>query len=336
MEFTPLPERDDVTPDVFRNEIMPAGQPVVMRGLVEGWSLTQAASDPDALLGLLRNSAGDAPVSVSRIPGAARGRFFYQDDMRKLNFEMRRVPMAVFLDRLRSGVTNETLYMGSSPVSTCAPGLADALPLPLIPDGTEPRLWIGNPTVVSTHHDASSNIACVAAGERTFTLFPPEQLRNLYPGPMEHTPAGPQLSLVDISAPDLERYPRFANALKTARAATLRPGDAIFIPPLWWHDVRAHSPINVLVNFWWRHRPEAVTSVEREPIEAFVLSLLALRQLPEPEREAWRAMFDYFIFKTDGEPMAHLPDEYRGVLGPIDPARAGQIWKFFQDMMPKS
>jgi len=50
-------------------------------------------------------------------------------------------------------------------------------------------------------------------------LIEPEP--NLYPGPMEHTVAGPQVSMVDLDAPDLERYPRYAKALSTARVAEL-------------------------------------------------------------------------------------------------------------------
>jgi hypothetical protein len=68
-------------------------------------------------------------------------------------------------------------------------------------------------------------------------------------------------------------------------------------------------------------------------MEAFALSLFSLRQLPEPERDAWRAMFDYFIFKQDGLPLDHIPDELQGVLGPITPHRTKEIWRFFTSMM---
>lgn len=236
---------------------------------------------------------------------------------------------AAFLDELMAGAGGDALYMGSTPVGQGFLRLSQDFPMLLVPTGTEPRLWIGNRTIVSTHHDGSSNIASVVAGTRTFTVFPPEQVRNLYPGPIEHTMAGPQVSLVDLDAPDLARYPRFADALASAQTADLGPGDAIYMPPLWWHHVRATSDFNVLVNFWWRDRPQ----ISREPMEAFVLSLLSVRQLPASERESWRAMFDYFIFQTDGSPLDHIPDELQGVLGPINPHRAKAIWKLFTDMM---
>lgn len=64
--------------------------------------------------------------------------------------------------------------MGSTPVGQGFPGLTQDFPTPFAPAGTEPRLLIGNRTIVSTHHDGSSNIAAVVAGTRTFTVFPTE------------------------------------------------------------------------------------------------------------------------------------------------------------------
>src|SRR6185295_10671014 len=94
-----------------------------------------------------------------------------------------------------------------------------------------------NRTRIAAHHDLPDNLACVVAGRRRFTLFPPEQLNNLYVGPLDFTPAGQPISRVDIDTPDLETYPRFAEALNAARRAELGPGDAVYIPALWWHDV---------------------------------------------------------------------------------------------------
>ena len=118
-----------------------------------------------------------------------------------------------------------------------------------------PRIWIGNRSLVSTHFDLSDNIACVVAGRRRFTLFPPEQLPNLYVGPLDHTMAGQPASMVELNAPDFERFPRFREALAAAVTAELEPGDAIYIPTLWWHQIEALAPFNILVNYWWEDAP---------------------------------------------------------------------------------
>ncbi|MFX8258165.1 cupin-like domain-containing protein, partial [Acinetobacter baumannii] len=86
-------------------------------------------------------------------------------------------------------------------------------------------------------------------------------------------PAGQPISLVDLAAPDLARFPRFAEALPHAQVVTLEPGDALFIPSQWWHGVEGLDPINALVNFWWRQTPAFMDT----PLNTLMLALLTLR-----------------------------------------------------------
>ncbi|AGH44341.1 cupin-like domain-containing protein [Paraglaciecola psychrophila] len=83
---------------------------------------------------------------------------------------------------------------------------------------------------VAPHFDEASNIAVVAAGKRRFTFFPPEQIKNLYIGPLDFTPSGQPISLVNLRDPDLKRFPRYEEAYKNAMSVELNPGDAIYIP----------------------------------------------------------------------------------------------------------
>jgi hypothetical protein len=131
------------------------------------------------------------------------------------------------------------------------PGFSSVHPMPLVPTSAEPRLWIGNAAKVATHNDPIENVAVVAAGRRRFTLFPPDAEANLYMGPKHPTPAGTPVSMVHVTAPDLERFPLFASALEIAQGAELSPGDAVFIPRDWFHHVEALERFNILVNYWW-------------------------------------------------------------------------------------
>ena len=131
-------------------------------------------------------------------------------------------------------------------------------------------IWIGNRTRIAAHQDLPDNLACVAVGHRRFTLFPPDQARNLYPGPFELTPAGPIISMVDFDDPDLERFPGFSEAMAAALVVDLAPGDALYIPYLWWHHVRSLDPLNMLVNFWWAPRANA----EEYGADALLLAML--------------------------------------------------------------
>ena len=61
-----------------------------------------------------------------------------------------------------------------------------------------PRLWLGNEVVTPAHFDESHNLACVVSGRRRFTLFPPEQVANLYVGPLDLSPAGQAISQFEL------------------------------------------------------------------------------------------------------------------------------------------
>ena len=164
-------------------------------------------------------------------------------------------------------------------------------------------------------------LACVAAGRRRVTLFAPEQIDNLYIGPLDFTPAGQAISLVDFAAPDLQRFPRFAQALAHAQVAELGPGDAVFIPSLWWHHMEGLDTFNVLVNYWWRPVPAWMDA----PMNALMLAMLALRELPPHQREQWRTVFDHYVFHADPDTAAHVPVHARGVLGALDANTAAQV-----------
>ena len=74
-------------------------------------------------------------------------------------------------------------------------------------------------------------------------------------GPIDFTPAGQSISLVDFANPDYEAYPKFREALKAAQVVELEPGDAILIPSMWWHHVESLDDMNILINYWWRNTP---------------------------------------------------------------------------------
>ena len=182
-------------------------------------------------------------------------------------------------------------------------------------------IWIGNRTCIAAHFDNTENIACVVGGRRRFTLFPPDQIGNLYPGPLDLTPAGQPISLVDVRNPDLDRFPRFAEALRAAEVAELAPGDAVYIPALWWHNVEALEDFNVLVNYWWRDVPDYFDS----PSMSLLHCLLTIKSLPPQQRHAWRAVFDYLVFQPEGTALEHLPPESRRLFGDLTETKAERI-----------
>jgi hypothetical protein len=126
---------------------------------------------------------------------------------------------------------------------------------------------------------------------------------------------------VDLADPNLGQYPRFEEALAAGQTALLEPGDAIFVPSMWWHHVEGLSAFNTLVNYWWTPVPQHIPT----PMNALYHAMWTIRDRPEREKQAWREVFEHYVFGPSERAGAHLPEGARGVLGPIDETRARQI-----------
>lgn len=305
-------------------------QPVVIEGAASHWPLVAAGRQGAAkAVDYLCEFASDAPVTVYTGSPEIAGRFHYDRDVAGFNFQACRAPLGEVLSGLIASLADgeaPAVYVGSTDIDHFLPGFRAANDLALNhPDfAHKPPLasiWIGNRTTAAAHYDLSHNLACCLVGERRFTLFPPEQIANLYPGPLEPTPGGQVVTMVDFAAPDLARFPRFAQAMEAAIVADLAPGDVLYYPAMWWHQVDALAPFNILANYWWNPVPAFIDT----PQTTLLHALLSLRDRPEGEKAAWRAVFDYYVFGDPAAPGAHLPDHARGALAPLDQAAARRL-----------
>lgn len=320
-----LIELTDVTATSFHETVLPAGRPTVMRGLVADWPAVRAARTSPRALGAYLGPF-DRGLSVGAMLGPPRinGRFFYNDDLTGFNFKRETVKLGGAFEYLLSVADADrppAFAVQSIPARANLPGFDAENVMPLLDPSVEPRLWIGNAVSVAAHQDTSENIACVVAGRRRFTIFPPDQDRNLYMGPFELTPAGTRISLVDFDDPDFDAHPGFREALDSAITVDMEPGDALYLPYMWWHHVRSLDRLNLLVNYWWT--PQAP---ERgRPSEAFLHAMLAIQGLPKAHRDAWRVLFENYVFQTEGSASDHIPAERLGMLGDIDPAAVKEL-----------
>ncbi|HEU4603624.1 MAG TPA: cupin-like domain-containing protein [Steroidobacteraceae bacterium] len=323
--FQPVREWRDVSLNTFREQILPANQPALLKGAVASWpAVIEGRRSSEALAGYLQSFDAGRPVNALMGEPEIEGHFFYRDDMRGLNFTRKPEQLKTIIALLLSLVSTShppAVYVESTPIAEFLPRFLEQNKLELLAPTIQPRIWIGNAITVQTHFDLNDNVACVVGGRRRFTLFPPEQLPNLYVGPFDFTLSGPPVSMVSLKHPDLEKYPRFKHALAAAQVAELEPGDALYIPYFWWHHVESLSPFNVLVNYWWNEAKPQGSS----PFDCLLHALMTLRDLPTSQREAWRIVFDHYVFQTTGDPMAHLAPEHRGLLGPSSKERTAAI-----------
>src|SRR5436305_4071529 len=333
----PIAEYTDVDRERFERDIVPKGEPVVLRALVREWPVVAAATHGDAALAdFLRGAANEEPFEAWFGPPEIGGRFGYNEDFTGFNHERRLATVQQLLDlllRQRGDERPYSMYAGGIPIRRHLPDLLPILSLPLLDPGkpTLISLWLGNRTRTAAHWDLPQNLGCVVAGRRRFTLFPTEQLPNLYVGPLDFTLAGQPISLVDLDAPDLDKYPRFAQALEAAQQAELGPGDAIYIPSLWWHAVASLDEVGAMINFWWRDaEPPLLT-----PLNALYHAAITMKNLPPDELARWRVMFDHYIFAANGEPAAHLPEQARGILGRRTPELVARVKKLLIEALSR-
>lgn len=332
--MAPVEEIAVPLPEQFARELRPRYRPFVLRGAAAAWPLVRASRESaDAALSLIERHDSGAPTDIMVAPPSERGRFFYAPDMRGFNFQRRRGSLTQLAGQLRALADDPAppgIYAGATAARGHLPGFEEAHPFPLANlhvDATT-RIWVGNATQVATHFDLSDNFAVVAAGRRRFTLFPPEALADLYVGPLDVTLAGQPVSMVDALTPDLVRFPRFEQARAQALTVELEPGDAIYIPTLWWHHVAATEPINVLVNYWHNDAPQGGGFL------ALVHAILAIRDQPPPQRAAWRAWFEHMVFAAEAPRSAdHLPPHARGVTGPPSSGRDAMMRRFIAQVI---
>ncbi len=313
-------------------EVGSSPEPLILKNLVKDWEIVRVAQESDqAAVDYLKSQYnGQLSLINSGHPGID-GRYFYNEDFSGLNYDTVKMRIDEALDLIlasKEDPDHPSYYISSNSIDSHFPKLRKLNDLqlprsskdfPVYPP--EIKIWIGTRSIATCHYDALENIACVIAGRRRFTLFPPSQFQNLYFGPLSPTPGGQAISMVDFRDPDYEKYPMFREAEKHGMVAELEPGDALFIPSMWMHHVEGLNDFNILINYWWDDAPTYTGSA----MNVLYHALLSLRDKPNHEKQAWKHLFDYYIFEEPGQAAAHIPVQAQGVLGPLDEIKARQL-----------
>ncbi len=315
-----------ITPENITEEILYSPTPIVLKGFCNHWPITQAglSSDEQAVEYLKSTYSGELVIGTYG-PPENNGRVFYNQDFTGFNFIASKVDLKVVLEEIlkhKKSIKPPTMYVASTELGKWFPKIVDDNNFQIPNINPLTSIWIGNQSIIAAHYDFPTNVACNVVGNRRFTLFPPDQISHLYPGPIEFAPGGQEISLVDFSNPDFEKFPKFQQAMNHAQVAELAPGDALILPSMWWHHVQAFDAINVLITHWWRDTP----SYMGRPNNALSAAILALRSLPKEQRLAWKHIFDHYIFNEELDSHEHIPDAVKNILTlPIDEMSARQL-----------
>ena len=309
------------------NDLFAGDEPVLLRGIATDWPLVRAGQQsPGLAMDMLAASYNRKPVIVYVGEPAIQARFGYNEAVTGFNYQAERRDLVAVLDAIRADQGREAhpyYYMNSIVVDETFPGLGARNSLvfnhpvferhPLVG-----KIWIGTESRAAAHYDVPRNIACCVLGRRRFTLFPPTQVGNLYPGPLSPTPGGQVVTMADLKHPDFARFPRLEQALAAALVADMEPGDALYYPSMWWHEVEALDRFNLMMNYWWVDSPAWMG----DPMDVLMHAMLGLRDRPMAMKRAWRELFDYYIFGDANVPRAHLPEHVRGALADMDLEKA--------------
>jgi lysine-specific demethylase 8 len=219
-----LERRASLTADELLRGYIATSTPVILAGraahwpALKRWSLEHLrATHPDVMVPAL------VDLPVGSVPYAA----YMQDHTRTMS-------LAEFVDWMTSARRELPCYLSQASF--------DAFPLlredfdfegiaPAMPGRLVTNLWLGSAgTRSGLHFDSRDNLLAQVVGTKRLSLVPAQQFREVYAFPWNV-----MKSQVDTDTPDLARYPKFAEV--TIWEGQIEPGDVLFLPAGWWHNV---------------------------------------------------------------------------------------------------
>ncbi|XP_046858882.1 uncharacterized protein LOC124452390 isoform X2 [Xenia sp. Carnegie-2017] len=109
-------------------------------------------------------------------------------------------------------------------------------------------MWFSNGGTKSVlHFDAIDNINCLMSGTKELFMVDKREHKHI----LVDNPSG-SFSNVDVDKVDLKKYSGLADV--PWYKAFMKPGDCLYIPYRWFHQVRSYGPRNLAINIWFAHR----------------------------------------------------------------------------------
>ncbi len=223
--------------EILQRDYIDRGRPVILRGVTDGWPAMEKWG-PD----YFRAVAGDSMV---RVPYQDHADFFtWFNQPGRVELRMR---FGELVDRLTGGDPDPRYYLTEQPLANVSRELLADVDLSQYVGDVEPAMFMGKHTFMPCHyHGHTEALLCQLRSDKEVTLFSPKDWRRLYAHPW-YTERY-QFSQVDPRNPDLERFPKFADA--QPYTFTLHEGEVLYIPVHWWHTTGC-AEFNFNITFFW-------------------------------------------------------------------------------------
>lgn len=226
--YRAVDKRAELSEAEFAERYVRGCRPVVLTGHTHDWPAMRTWSPAD-----LKRRLGHLEVDIQAERNADDA---YEENKLLLR---RRVNLGVFVDQvLQGGVTNDYYLTANSEVlrrPEFASLLDDIGTLPPLADRAQlaerSSFWFGPAgTVTPLHHDTLMLFHTQVVGRKRWRFVSPLEWPRLYNA--RHV-----FSEVDLERPDSVRFPAFAEA--TVLEVVVEPGETMFLPLGWWHQVTA-------------------------------------------------------------------------------------------------
>lgn len=228
--------------DDFLDHYYAASRPVIIEGALDGWPALERWT-PDYLV----EKVGAAPVELQSGRNGAEDFEIWKDRHKS------EMPFDKYIAAItKAGFGNDlymTAYNNASNRAALAPLDGD---IGTLDDYLTPgagMMWIGPAgTFTPLHFDLTNNLIAQVVGAKHIVMAPPSETQRLY---NHHHVFSAVRDLTDEA--QLQRYP-LARSAQTYEF-DLEPGDALFVPIGWWHQVTAldFSVTLTYINFHWRN-----------------------------------------------------------------------------------
>lgn len=226
--YAVVEKRHSVSTDEFVERFVRGSRPLVLTGVTEDWPAMKRWSPQD-----LKERFGHLDVEIQAERSADPR---YEEN--KLDHQ-RQVRLSEFVDRVLAGGATNDYYLTANNEALRRPEFAPLLDdIGSLPDfckraalAAKSSFWFGpSGTVTPLHHDSLMLLHTQVVGRKRWRFISPMETPNLYNYARVYSP-------IDIDRPDLNRYPRFSKV--TVLEVIAEPGDTVFLPLGWWHQVAA-------------------------------------------------------------------------------------------------